>query len=95
MDLKSSLIYVGRVEDNDDLNKKELDQIEKDEKIEAQIEGNEINPKKGKNERVTLIGSMKNNEYFDEELQSANGVLNTIIDATRNQKTNIFEVNYN
>ena len=92
MDLKSSLIYVGRVEDNDDLNKKELDQIEKDEKIEAQIEGN---AQKEKNERVTIIGSMKNNEYFDDELQSTNGVLNTIIDATRNQKTNIFEVNYN
>lgn len=95
MDLKSSLIYVGRVEDNDDLNKKELDQIEKDENIEAQIEGNESNAQKEKNERVTIIGSMKNNEYFDDELQSTNGVLNTIIDATRNQKTNIFEVNYN
>lgn len=92
MDLKSSLIYVGRVEDNDDLNKKELDQIEKDENIEAQIESN---AQKEKNERVTIIGSMKNNEYFDDELQSTNGVLNTIIDATRNQKTNIFEVNYN
>ena len=95
MDLTSSLIYVGRVEDNDDLNKKELDQIEKDENIEAQIEGNESNAQKEKNERVTIIGSMKNNEYFDDELQSTNGVLNTIIDATRNQKTNIFEVNYN
>jgi len=92
MDLKSSLIYVGRVEENDDVQKNELDRIEKDENIEAQIDdGKDV--KKESNERVTIIGTMKNNEHFDDEPQSPNGVLNTIIDATRNQKTNIFEVN--
>ena len=41
---------------------------------------------------VTRTGHLKRNEHFDDEPQSTNGVINTIIDATKNQKTNIYEV---
>ncbi len=92
MDLKSSLIYIGRVEDDDNAQQNELDKIEKDEKIETHVDGDTDNAVDAKKERVTIIGTMKSNEHFDDEPQSTNGVINTIIDATKNQKTNIYEV---
>ena len=96
MDLKSSLIYIGRVEDDENDQQNESDKIEKDEKIETHVDGdtdNAVDAKKENTERITIIGSMKSNEHFDDEPQSTNGVINTIIDATKNQKTNIYEVN--
>ena len=90
MDLKSSLIYIGRVEDNET----QKDQTEEGNKENVTNEQNkeESTKEKEKNENVTLIGTMKNEEHFEEDPQHANAVLNTIIDASKQHKTNIFEV---
>lgn len=81
MDLKSKILYVGRVEDNEN---------------QANINDNENSNKEGVSnvkEKVTLIGKVEDNEHFESEPKAPSAALHSLLDAYSKKKTTIFEVN--
>ncbi len=87
MDIKSNRLLIARIEEDDEESDKE-DKVEKkdDEKI---AEFTDISEKV---EKIVFIGSMEDNENYEENLKVESGALHTIIEAAGKNKTNIYEV---
>ena len=55
----------------------------------GRVEENDLN---GDKENVTYIGSVKDNEHFEEEPKVLDGALKNLINIYSKKKTNIYEV---
>ena len=89
MDIKSKLLYVARVEDDEE----ETDTNKNEDTIESvdNINFEETEPGE-KKEKIVFIGSVEDNENFEEEPRVERGALHTIIEASSKRKTDIYEV---
>ena len=105
MDIKNNILYIGRIEEEDEGNeedgtKKEVNEEEEeinqiDQENQTDDEKEKIIPKEKKKttEKVVFLGSMEDNENFEEDPKIENGALYTLVEATEKHKTNIYEVN--
>lgn len=83
MNSKSDLIYIERVESDEEEEEKPQPETTDNNEVEMKL-ANENEP-----ERVIYINSRNK----DDELQKEGATVNILIEASRKRKTNIFEVN--
>ena len=93
MDIKNNEIYITRVEldESKETNNKKED-IENVEIVENNEDAQLV--KKIPKEKIIFIGRMEDNENFEEDPTIEDGALNTLIEASGEKKTNIFEVDF-
>ena len=100
MDIKNNILYIGRIEEEEEESEESNDKLNDDELSEEEKHdtnsGDEVklteDAKGKKSEKVVFIGSMEDNENFEAEPKIENAAVNTLIEASGRHKTNIYEV---
>ena len=88
MDIKSNRLLIARIEEDDEESDKD-DKVEEKKDDEKIAEFTDISEKV---EKIVFIGSMEDNENYEENPKVESGALHTIIEAAGKNKTNIYEV---